>query len=132
MEALKRTGDCLMRKNITKSKDRKLSKYSVGSRISYLRQKRNVTQTELAKLAKLSQSTIAQIESDQKDPSLQSIIAISEALEIHVSILFAADDVHIFDMKKLKRKYKNVRDLNDTLYRGLGEVVKFAKDIGYI
>lgn len=121
-----------MKKKGAKVKTRKISGYSVGSRISYLRQKRNVTQTELAKLAKLSQSTIAQIESDQKDPSLQSIISISEALEVHVSILFAADDVHIFDMKKLKRKYKNVRDLNDTLYRGLGEVVKFAKDIGYI
>lgn len=108
-----------------------ISEHSVGARIGYLRQKRGITQVDLAKMAKLSQSTIAQIESDKKDPSLKSLTMISKALEIHISILFADEDVHVFDIRKLRRKYKKVDDLNDTLYRGIGEVVRFAKDIGY-
>lgn len=111
---------------------KKISEYSVGERIEYLRQKRGVTQSDLAKLADLSQSSIAQIEGNKKDPSLQSLIKIARALDVHISILFADDDVHVFDLKKLRRKYKKVSDLNDTLYRGLGEVVRFAREIEFI
>lgn len=109
-----------------------LSKYSVGSRVGYLRQKRDYTQKELAIKSGLSQATIALIENDKKDPSIKSLSAIANALDVHIAILFADESVHVFDMKKLKKKYKSVENLNDTLYRGLGEVVRFAKDIGYI
>lgn len=109
-----------------------ISRYTVGSRVGYLRQKRQLTQKQLAEESKLSQATIALIERDKKDPSIKSLNSIANALNVHISILFADENVHVFDMKKLKKKYKNVEDLNDTLYRGLGEVIRFAKDIGYI
>lgn len=110
----------------------KISTYSVGARLNYLRQRRDLTQKKLASKSGLSQATIALIENDKKDPSLKSLSAISDALDVHISILFADENVHIFDMKKLKRKYKSVDNLNETLYRGLGEVVRFAREIGYI
>jgi transcriptional regulator with XRE-family HTH domain len=115
-----------------KAKRMELSKYSVGSRVGYLRQKRDYTQKELAIKSGLSQATIALIENDKKDPSIKSLSAIANALDVHIAILFADESVHVFDMKKLKKKYKSVENLNDTLYRGLGEVVRFAKEIGYI
>lgn len=109
-----------------------IDQYSLGSRISYFRDLRKYTQAELAEKSKVSQSTIAQIESDAKDPSIETLRKIANALEVHIAILFAADDVHVFDLKKLKRKYDNVDKLNPTLYFALGKVVAYAKDIGFL
>lgn len=108
------------------------SAFSLAERLIYLRQRRNLTQAELAKSATVSQSTIAQIESGRKDPSLSTLLKLSEALDIHVAILFSSDDVHVFDMKRLRKKYKNVEKLNPTIYYALGKVVAYGKDIGFI
>lgn len=116
----------------TKSKNKaSISQYSLPERIAYLRKKRDMTQGELAKKSKVSQSTIAQIENGRKDPSMTTVLSLAKALDVHVSILFAEDEVHVFDMKKLKAKYKSVEDLNETLYRSVGEVLRFARGIGY-
>lgn len=121
-------------KNKSSKKNNKIeiSSYSVGSRVSYLRQKRAMTQKQLAESSGLSQATITLIENNKKDPSIKSLSSIASSLDVHISILFADESVHVFDMKKLKKKYKSVADLNDTLYRGLGEVVRFAREINYI
>ncbi len=111
---------------------KKLSKFSVGERIHYLRVIRGLTQADLAKLTKLSQSTIAQIETGKKDPSLKTLEKITAALNVQMAVLFATEDVHVFDMKRLKSKYKKVDDLNETLYFALGKVVAYAKDISFI
>lgn len=111
---------------------KKLSKFSVGERIHYLRGIRGFTQADLAKLTRLSQSTIAQIETGKKDPSLKTLEKITDALNIQMAVLFATEDVHVFDMKRLKSKYKKVDDLNETLYFALGKVVAYAKDIAFI
>lgn len=97
-----------------------------------MRQLRELSQAQLASKAKLSQSTIAQIETDRMDPSISTLRALAKALDIQLAILFAANDVHIFDMKKLTKDYKKPEDLNPTLYRGLGEVCRWAKKIGFI
>ena len=34
-------------------------------------------------------------------------------------------------MKRLRSKYKDSSDLNPTLYKALGEVIRYAKDIGF-
>jgi transcriptional regulator with XRE-family HTH domain len=122
-----------MAKNSLRSKKRKkIDGFKLGERVSYLRIQRGLTQTTLAKRANVSQSTIAQIESGKKDPSVLTLEEIALALDVHVSILFAGDDVHVFDMKKLKRKYKKVEDLNPTIYFGLGKVIRYAREIGLI
>lgn len=121
-----------MAKKNTTSKAHSISQYTLPERLKYMRERRNMTQAELAKKADVSQSTIAQIESGKKDPSLSTIKKLSEALDVHIAILFASDDVHVFDMKTLRARYKKVDDLNPTLYHAIGMVVKFAKDIGFL
>lgn len=120
-----------MAKSSAKRTNKGISSYSLSERIAYLRKRRDMTQIELAKKAKLSQSTIAQIEKGKKDPSMATVQNLAKALDVHIAVLFAEDDVHVFDMGKLKQKYKKVDDLNDTLYRAVGEVLRFARDIGY-
>ena len=105
--------------------------YKLGERIAYLRNRKEWSQATFAAKSNVSQSTIAQIESGRKDPSVTTLIKLAEALEVHPAVLFAGNDVHIFDMRRMKNKYKTVSDLNDTLYRAVGEVVRYAKEIGF-
>lgn len=121
-----------MAKKTVKNTRLRISKYSLAARISYLRKKRDMTQEELAKKAKLSQSTIAQIENGKKDPSMEAVQRLAGALGVQIAVLFAEDDVHVFDMSTLRSKYKKVEDLNETLYRAVGEVLRFAREIGYL
>ena len=113
------------------AKKKGISQYTLPERLKYLRISREMTQSDLAKISKVSQSTIAQIESGRKDPSINTLKQIAGALEIEIAILFASDDVHVFDMTRLRSKYKKVDDLNPTLYTALGKVVRYAKDIGF-
>jgi hypothetical protein len=46
--------------------------------------------------------------------------------------LFASKDVHIFDLPRLRRKYKDVDALTPNLYTALGKVIQYAKDIGFL
>lgn len=114
-------------------KQNSISGYSLPERLLYLRQeRRHLTQIQLAKMSGVSQSTIAQIESGRKDPSISTLRKIAEALDVHMAVLFTTDDVHVFDMQRLKKKYDNVDKLNPTLYTALGKVVQWAKDIGFL
>ena len=117
-------------KNTTKT-EKKL-KYPLNERISYMRKKRNMTQSELAKKSKLSQSTIAQIESGRKDPSVKTLEKLAGALNIHIAIFFATDNILVFNMEKLKTTYNHVDKLNSTIEQAIGKVVRYAKDIGYL
>jgi transcriptional regulator with XRE-family HTH domain len=106
--------------------------FSLAERLIYLRDRKGLTQVSLAKAANVSQSTIAQIERGRKDPSLSTLLKLSRALDCHIAILFSSDEVHVFDMARLKKKYNNVEKLNPTLYYALGKVVAYAKDIGFV
>lgn len=91
-----------------------------------------MSQGELAKLAGISQSTVAQIESGKKDPSISTLKKIADALDVHIAVLFASEQVHVFDMPRLKRKYENVDKLNPTLYMALGKIIAWAKEVGFL
>lgn len=106
--------------------------YSIGERVAYLRGVREMKQLHLAKIAGVSQSTVAQIENGTKDPSLSTLTKIAKALDCHLAVLFVTEEVHVFDMKKLKKKYKNVDQLNPTLYHAIGRVCAYARDIGFL
>ena len=75
---------------------------------------------------------MAQIESERLDPSINTLRALAKALDIAMAVFFAGDDTHVFDMNKLSRKYKTASDLNPTLYKATGEVIRWAKKIGYL
>ena len=75
----------------------------LGERLKYLRTLRGLSQAHLAQGAKLSQSTIAQIESGRKDPSVQTLRKIARVLDAELASLFAANDVFVFDLRRLRR-----------------------------
>ena len=62
----------------------------VGKRIKYYRQKRGLTQEQLAFDIHTSAAYISNIERSIKKPSLQKIILISEVLEISVDELIGS------------------------------------------
>lgn len=121
-----------MSKKPIKSKKVESPEYDLGERLRYLREIRNMTQKQLAALADISQATIAHIEKSTKDPSVETLRKISEALDIHVATLFSTNDVYVFDLKRLRRKYNSADKLTPHLYMAVGRVVQYAKDIGFI
>ena len=56
-------------------------KKSIADKIRAMREARFFTQGELAKLAKLSQSTTAQVETGRKEPSTETLFKIAAALD---------------------------------------------------
>lgn len=109
-----------------------IENFSLSERVRYLRSRLKFSQGDLAKKAKVSQSTVAQIESGRKDPSMSTLKKICSALDVDLAPLFASDTVHVFDMNRLRKRYKNASDLNSTLYKALGEVIRYAKEIKFI
>jgi transcriptional regulator with XRE-family HTH domain len=106
--------------------------YSLGERLKFIRETRKLTQMDLAKLAGLTQSTIANIEKENKDPSIQTLEKIAESLDIHIATLFSTEEVYVFDLKRLRRKYAKADKLTPHLYMALGRIVKYARDIGFL
>lgn len=106
--------------------------YPLGDRIKYLRSLRGLSQAQLAKDSKLSQATIAQIESGRKDPSVQALRQIAHALDTEIAGLFTGDDIFVFDLRRLRRKYNDPDKLTPHLYMALGRVVQYARDIGFL
>jgi len=105
--------------------------YDLGERLKYLRTTRGLSQAQLAREAKVSQPTIAQIETGKKDPSVQTLRQIANVLDVEVAAIFAANDIFVFDLRRMRRKYNNVDKLSPHLYMALGKVLQYAKDIGF-
>ena len=57
---------------------------SLGKRIKNLREKKSITQMELADKAGLARSYIGQIESGLKNASLETIVSIANILEVSI------------------------------------------------
>jgi transcriptional regulator with XRE-family HTH domain len=106
--------------------------YSLGERLKFIRESRNLTQNELAHASGLTQSTIANIEKENKDPSIQTLEKIAKCLDIHIATLFSTEDVYVFDLKRLRRKYTKAEKLTPHLYMALGQVIQYARHIGFL
>lgn len=106
--------------------------YSLGERLRYLRSLRHLSQAQLAKEANLSQATIAQIESGRKDPSVKTLRQIALVLDTEIAALFTGDDIFVFDLRRLRRKYNHRDKLTPHLYMGLGKVIQYARDIKFL
>lgn len=120
----------LARKNRQSKKT--IPEYNLGERLRYMREQRNLTQKQLAELSSISQATIAHIEKLTKDPSVETLRKIAEALDIHIATFFSTNDVFVFDLKRLRRKYTDSDKLTPHLYMGLGKIVQYAKDIKFL
>lgn len=106
--------------------------YPLGLRILYLRKKREQSQTETARKAQITSAYLSQIEGGKKVPTVDVLVALAYALDVHPAVFFIEDSVHVFDMKRMRSKYKKMSDLNDTLFRAIDDVVRFAKEIKFI
>ncbi|MCE3010507.1 MAG: helix-turn-helix domain-containing protein [Proteobacteria bacterium] len=104
--------------------------YNLGERLKFIRESRKLTQVQLSKMAKVSQAAIAHLERGTKDPSVDMLRKLAVALDVEIATLFAAEDVYVFDLKRLRRKYKKSQDLTPHLYKALSLVVQYAEDIG--
>lgn len=109
-----------------------LPAYNMGERLKFLRESRQINSKDFAKMVGVTPSTITQIEKGRKEPSLETLRKIARALDVDVATVFASSDVHIFDLLRLRRKYKNVDALTPHLYTALGKVIQYAKDIGFL
>lgn len=117
---------------MAKRKEKAHPEYNLKERLLYLREQRRLTQKQLADLAKVSQATIAHIEKGTKDPSVETLRKIAEALDVHIGTFFSTNDVFVFDLIRLRRKYNHTDKLTPHLYMGLGKVIQFARDIKFI
>lgn len=106
--------------------------YSLGERLKFIRETRKMTQAGLAKESGLTQATIANLESGRKSPSIETLEKLAEALDIHIATLFSSEDVYVFDLKRLRRKYTKAEKLTPHLYMALGRVIQYARDISYL
>lgn len=113
-----------------KNKKRKSSDYPLHERIRYLRDLRGLTQLDLAKKAGVTQGSLAHFESGKASPSVKTLVGMAAALEISPAIFFVTDDVVVFDLKKIREKYKNAEQLPDKLYRDLNTVCLLARKMG--
>lgn len=108
------------------------SEYRLNERLRYIREQRKLSQADFAKTVGLSQSTIAQIETGKKEPSLEALRKIAKRLDVDVATLFASEHVHVFDLPRMRRKYKKPGDLSDHLHRALWNVIEYARNIGFL
>lgn len=63
-----------------------------GDILKSLRLEQNITQTELAKRANLAPSCIAMIETNKREPSANTLIEISKALNVSTDYLLGLED----------------------------------------
>ena len=106
--------------------------YNLGERIKFLRTTQGLSQAQLAKSAGMSQPTIAQIETGKKDPSVQTLTQIANVLDVEPAALFATEDVFVFDLMRLRRKYTHCDKLTPQLYMALGKIIQYARDIEFL
>lgn len=84
-----------------------------------------MTQDVLAKKCGISQGFLAQVEKSQTLPSLTVLYTLSKYLDVHVSILFASDEVFVFDIRKLRTKYHTKKSWTPAMRRAFVEVEKY-------
>lgn len=111
--------------------EQKIDEFPLGERVRYFRKKRGFTQVELAEACEISQGALAQIEKSYVLPSIGTLKLISKKLDVHIATFFATDEVHVFDVKKLKRDYKTVSDLTEHMKKGLRKVLDYADHVGF-
>ena len=67
---------------------------TLGERIKYARNQKEMTQDELGKLIGISRSFVNHLETDRKKPSLETLIKLAKTLEVSLDFL-AEEDVKL-------------------------------------
>ncbi len=69
----------------------------LGNRIKYLREKKDMTQLELAKILNISNTTLSQYESGQRTPSDEIKITIADFFGVSIDYLLGRKDSNYVD-----------------------------------
>lgn len=82
---------------------------SVGENIKYYRKQKKMTQFELAERANISRSYLADVEGDRYNPSVDTLKAIADALQISTHLLLGEDpSIPSWATSKDKRDFKKM------------------------
>ncbi len=97
--------------------------------IRNIREKKNISQKQLAEIIGSSQPTVAAYEAGQKTPKLETLARIANALEVNVLALLPSDITYgsIVPNERERELLEAVSNLNDS---GLEKVREYAHDIG--
>jgi len=91
----------------------------VGSVIQEIRRRKSISQGDLAKRLKISQTYLSQIEGDKKMPSMEILQEISEALEIPVYyLLFKGLEVEKDIVPEKRDAYKTLSPAISSMIEG--------------
>ena len=88
---------------------------SIGGKIKDLRKERKLTQVELAKKSNISRSYLTDIENDRYNPSIETLKAIANSLEVTLSDILSdkvAEDnsLNYRDKKSITKDLKKLMD----------------------
>lgn len=97
----------------------------IGKRLREVRKSRNRTESWLADQLGITQSFISALEKDQKKASLETLFAITTALDISMSDFFA-DEIRLLDPNK-QRLLNAVEKLDEDELKKLIEFVEALK-----
>jgi len=85
-----------------------------GDKLKILRERKNLAQTELARLCGLPASSISHFEHGRRKPSFDSIIKLCEALTCSSDLLLGLiEDDAKMELSDLKFKLRAIRQLTD-------------------
>jgi transcriptional regulator with XRE-family HTH domain len=99
------------------------------SELKRFRRLSKLAQKELGKLAGVSQSTIAQIETGKIDPSVRTLEKLATALGIEIAEFFASEKTQVIN---ISNKRKTASTLTAEEYTSLGKTIAYAKAIGFL
>ncbi|RYZ90191.1 MAG: XRE family transcriptional regulator [Proteobacteria bacterium] len=108
-----------------------VDEYPLGARIKYFRERRGLTQAQLAKDCQLAQPTVSLIESSQLNPSMKVLKRISQTLDVHMARLFESDHVAVLDLRAMSAKYDRFEKLPEHLVRRLDDIVQYLRFIDW-
>lgn len=100
----------------------------VGKRIKTLRENFGLSQNELAKRAKIAQSSLSYIEAGNKSPSIETIMFICEGLGITLKEFFDLDNTNDKTLSpELRQLLNTAKSLTSEQLRQLNEFLKVLK-----
>jgi transcriptional regulator with XRE-family HTH domain len=109
--------------------DFSIDEYPLGERIRYHRERRKMKQAELAKSCGITQGAVSLIEKSQATPSLRVLRQIARVLNVHIARLFVGEDVPVFELQELKKRYKTWESLTPQMRRQFRKVEAYLKSL---
>ena len=98
-------------------------KKSLGKRIKFYREARNLTQEQLAEKIGINSKSLSTIECGQNFVTAQTLENISSALDISIKKLFDFEDSYIED-KKIKEKLFDLINQNEEKILTIYKIIK--------